>query len=177
MDPKLKSERKRLQLITNAALGKTLSRLGIRITVAEMVAKAQITSFNFPLRMPGELISGEVNLTNIGDETTSEVAGFFGVLVKTMWDGAEYERIVYSSTAPGETLTISFLDIQGGIGTMPQGAALIEIVARTRIAYEVFRVDDVIDWSISEGVPVSEPKPLIPLLLLGALALLLFGRK
>ena len=142
-----------------------------------MVAIAQITNVNFPLRIPGELITGEVNLTNIGDETTSEVAGFFGVLVKTMWDGAEYERIMYSSTAPGETLTISFLDIQGGIGTMPQGAALIEIVARTRLAYEVFRVDEVMSWDLTEGVPVPESKPLLPLLLLGVLALLLFGRK
>ena len=142
-----------------------------------MVAIAQITNVNFPLRMPGELITGEVTLTNVGDEPTSEASGFFSVLITTLWNGQEYQRVTYSNTAPGQTLTFSFLAVMGGIGTMPVGDAVIEIVARTRLAYEVYRVDEVMSWSLTEGVPVPESKPLLPLLLIAALVLLFYGRR
>ena len=137
-----------------------------------MVAKAQITNVNFPLRMPGELISGDITLTNVGNEPTGEVAGFFRVLVKTLWDGGEYPLSMYSITAPGETVTFYY----SSLGIMPTGEAVIEIVGGTGLG-DVWVVDDVIVWSLTEGVPITEPKPLIPILLLGVLALLLFGRK
>ena len=141
-----------------------------------MVAIAQITNVNFPLRMPGELITGTVTLKNVGNETTSVEAGFFGVMVKTLWDGGEYTLFTYAIIAPGETFTYDFHSAMGGIGTMPDGEAVIEVVGRTWLG-DAWRVDDVISWSISEEVPVPEPKPLMPLLLLGVLALLIFGRK
>ena len=141
-----------------------------------MVAIAQISNVNFPLRMPGELITGDVTLKNVGNEATGEVAGFFGVLVKTLWDNMEYTLFTYAILAPGETFTYDFHSAMGGIGTMPEGEAVIEVVGRTWLG-DAWRVDDVISWSISEGVPTPEPKPLMPLLLLGVLALLLFGRK
>ena len=146
-----------------------------------MGAIAQIMNVNFPLRMPGELITGEVTLTNVGDEPTSEVSGFFSVLITTLWNGQEYQRITYSNTAPGQPLTFPFLSVMGGIGTMPEGDAVIEVVAQTRLAYEVYRVDDVKKWDLSEGVPPPEypppyPNPLLPLLLIAALALILYRR-
>jgi len=141
-----------------------------------MVAVAQVTNVNFPLRMPGELIAGDVTLKNVGNEATGEMAGFFGVLVKTLWDNMEYTLFAYAILAPGENFTYDFHSAMGGIGTMPEGEAVIEVVGRTWLG-DAWRVDDVISWSISEGVPVPEPKPLMPLLLLGVLALLLFGRK
>ena len=137
-----------------------------------MVAVAQISNVNFPLRMPGELITGDVTLKNVGNEATGEVAGFFGVLVKTLWDGQEYPLFMYSITAPGETLTFYY----SSLGTMPEGDAVLEIVGITWLG-EDRRVDDVKSWDLSEGVPIPEPKPLLPLLLIAALALLFYGRR
>ena len=152
---------------------KTLSRLRLRVTRwLKMVAVAQISNVNFPLRMPGELIVGHVTVKNVGNEATGEVAGFFGVLVKTLWDGQEYPLFMYSITAPGETLTFYY----SSLGTMPEGDVVLEIMGITWLG-EDRRVDDVKSWDLSEGILIPEPKPLMPLLLLGVLALLLFGRK
>ena len=142
-----------------------------------MVAIAQITNVNFPLRMPGDPITGTVILTNIGNEPTSESTGFFGVLIKTLWDGQEYPLFMYSTTAPGETVTFNY----SSLGTMPDGYAKIEVTGRTWLG-AVWRVDDVKSWDLSEGVPPPEypppyPNPLLPLLLIAAVALLFFGRK
>ena len=141
-----------------------------------MVAIAQVANVDFPLRNPGELISGSVTLKNVGDESTGLEAGFFGVLVTTLWDGQEHTLFMYSTLAPGETSTYYFHEGMGGIGYMPEGEAVIEVVGRTWLG-EVWRVDDVISWSISEGGQVPEPKPMLPLLLIAAVAMLLFGRK
>ena len=137
-----------------------------------MVAIAQVANVDFPLRSPGELISGSVTLKNVGDEPTGLEAGFFGLLVKTLWDGQEYPLSMYSITAPGETVTFYFTSL----GAMPEGEAVLEIVGGTWIG-EAWRPDDVVVWSISEGGPIPEPKPLMPLLLIAAVALLFFGRK
>ena len=136
-----------------------------------MVVIAQITNVNFPLRMPGELIAGDITLKNIGNEATGEVTGFFGILVKTLWDGQEYPLFMYSITAPGETLTFYY----SSLGTMPEGDAVLEIVGVTWLG-EDRRVDDVKSWDLSEGVQIPEPKPLLPLLIIAALALLFYRR-
>ena len=125
-----------------------------------MVVLAQITEINFPTRMPGEIVDGTVNLTNIGDESTGPEAGWFGVLIKTLWDGAEYERIMYAATLPGETATFDFHSLQGGIGTMPVGYAEIEVTGRTLLG-DTWSVDDVKRWDLLEGAP----PPLVELLL------------
>ena len=140
-----------------------------------MVAIAQISNVNFPLKMPGELITGDVTLKNVGNESTGVEAGYFGVLVKTLWDNMEYTLFTYLAIAPGETYTFDFHEFSPA-GMMPEGEAMLEIVGRTWLG-DVWRVDDVKSWTISEGVPTPEPKPLMPLFLLGVLALLLFGRK
>ena len=141
-----------------------------------MVAIAQIVNVNFPLQMPGELISGDVTVRNVGDESTGVATGFFGVLVKTLWDNKEYTLFSYATLLPGESFIFYFHSGMGGIGVMPEGAAVIEVVGRTWLG-EVWRIDDVVDWSISEGGSVPEPKPLMPLLLLAALALVFYERR
>ena len=125
-----------------------------------MVAKAEITEINFPTRMPGEILDGTITLLNVGDESTGPEGGWFGVLIKTLWDGAEYERIVYSSTASGEFVVFTFHDLQGGIGTMPVGYAEIEVTGRTLLG-DTWSVDDVKRWDLLEGAP----PPLVELLL------------
>ena len=140
-----------------------------------MVAVAQISNVNFPLRMPGELITGTVTLKNVGNETTSVEAGFFGVMVKTLWDGGEYTLFTYAIIAPGETFTFDFHEFYPA-GMMPEGEAVLEIVGRTWLG-DVWRVDDVKSWILSEDVPTPEPKPLLSLLLIAALALLFYGRR
>ena len=137
-----------------------------------MVAIAQVTNVNFPLRMPGELIAGDVTLKNVGNEATGEVAGIFGVMIKTLWNGQEYPSFMYSTTAPGETVIFYFTSL----GAMPEGDAVIEIVGGTWIG-EAWRPDDVVSWNLSEGVPIPEPKPLLPLILIAALVLLFYGRR
>jgi len=137
-----------------------------------MVAIAQVAKVDFPLRNPGELISGIVTLKNVGDEPTGLEAGFFGLLITTLWDGQEYPLSMYSITAPGETVTFYFTSL----GAMPEGEAMIEIVGGTRIG-EAWRSDDVVVWSISEGGQVPEAKPVLPLLLIAAVTLLILGRK
>ena len=141
-----------------------------------MVAIAQVANIDFPLRNPGELISGSVTLKNVGDESTGLEAGFFGVLVRTLWDGQEHTLFAYATIAPGESFTYEFHSTMGGIGSMPYGAANLEVVGRTWLD-ETWRIDDIISWSISEGGPAPESKPVLPLLLIAAVALLFFGRK
>ena len=140
-----------------------------------MGAIAQITEINFPTVTPGEIIAGTVTMMNIGDDYTSYENGWFGVLIKTLWDGGEYERIMYSSTAPGEFIVFDFLNIQGGIGAMPVGDAVIEVTARMRLG-DTWRVDDEKNLYLAGEPPAPKPNPLAPLILIAGLVLL-FARK
>ena len=136
------------------------------------VAKAQITDMNFPSTLiPGDPIAGTVTLKNIGDESTSETAGFFGVLVKTLWDGVEYPLFMYSNTAPGEIVTFTF----PSLGVMPEGDAVLNIIGRTWLG-DTWRKDDEKNLYLAGEPPAPEPKPLAPLILIAGLAFLLLRR-
>lgn len=141
----------------------------------KMVAKAQITDMNFPIVTPGTTITGTVILTNIGDEPTSQEAGFFGVMVKTLWDNMEYTLFTYAILAPGETFTYDFHSAMGGIGTMPEGEAVLNVVGRTWIG-DAWRVDDEKNLYLAGEPSAPETKPILPLLLIAGL-ILLFTRK
>ncbi|GAH13878.1 unnamed protein product, partial [marine sediment metagenome] len=89
-----------------------------------MGAIARIEEINFPTALkPGELITGEIVLRNVGDETASAEAGLLAVLITTLWDGKEHTSIAYASINPGETFIFDFRAPRG-TGTMPEGDAV-----------------------------------------------------
>jgi len=130
-----------------------------------MGAIARIEEINFPTALkPEELITGNIVLRNVGDETTSEEAGYFGVLIKTLWDGKEYTLFTYSNTAPGETITFDYHQYYP-VGTMPDGDAELEVVGRIWLGLDgVWRVDDVKSWIITSGEVPPPPTPAVSLL-------------
>ena len=130
-----------------------------------MGAIARIEEINFPTALkPGDLITGNIVLKNVGDETTSEEAGYFGVLIKTLWDGKEYPLFTYSNTAPGETFTFDYHQYYP-VGTMPDGDAAMEVVGRIWLGLDgVWRVDDVKSWIITSGEAPPPPTPAVSLL-------------
>ncbi|GAH14890.1 unnamed protein product [marine sediment metagenome] len=138
-----------------------------------MATKAQIEAINFTPPLPGELITGEVTLKNVGDETTGESTGFFGVLITTLWDGKEHTLFSYAILEPGDTVTYLFHSGMGGIGTMPEGDAELRIVGRTWLE-DNWRDDDIMNYVLGVGPvePEEPPKksPIPPLL--GGLILL-----
>lgn len=138
-----------------------------------MVAEARITDMNFPLVLPGEIVAGTITLTNVGDEPTGVEAGFFGVLVTTLWDGVEHTLFTYSITAPGETLNFDFHLGMGGIGTLPEGVVKAVVVGRTWLN-ENWRVDD--EKIISLGEPEVEGISWKPLAGVGAAAAIFFKK-
>ena len=129
-----------------------------------MGAIAWIQEINFPTTLnPGDLITGSITIKNIGDETTGTEAGYFSVLITTLWDGKEYPQIAYSSTKPGETFIFSFHS-NYPVGTMPDGDAELVIEGRIWLGYNGgYRIDDTKSWMITiEEVP--PPPDLVPLL-------------
>ena len=112
-----------------------------------MGAEAQIEEINFPSELnPGDLIFGEITLKNVGDEVTSEPAGYFGVLITTKWDGEEHTLFAYATVPPGETFTFHY---QMSIGKMPESDAELEVIGRVWLPLDgVFRNDDIKIWSI-----------------------------
>ncbi len=128
-----------------------------------MGAEAEITDINFPLVLPGEIMAGTVTLMNVGDESTGPEAGWFGVLIITLWDGAEYTRFMYAAVLPGETVTFDFHYLQGGLGTMPEGAASLRVVGRTWLD-PVWRVDDEKVITLGEAPPPPEPLSFLPII-------------
>jgi len=132
-----------------------------------MVAIAQIEEINLPTTLnPGDLITGSITIKNIGDETTGTEAGYFSVLITTLWDGKEYPQIAYSSTAPGETFIFSFHS-NYPVGTMPEWDAELEVVGRIWLGWNGgYRTDDTRSWmiTIEEAPPIPEPLQLLPLI-------------
>ena len=136
------------------------------------VAKAQITDMNFQSTlMPGDPIAGTVTLKNISNEPTGIEAGFFGILVKTLWNAQEYPLFASAIIAPGETFTFTF----ASLGTMPEGEAVLNIIGRTWLG-DAWRKDDEKNLYLAGEPPIPEPKPLLPLILIAGLVLL-FARK